>query len=102
MAFTSNWRVQNSSQLVNNVVLDVIEALDTAPKHTDRFQKNYFASTICSTTPKKIGDITYICLFPSKISIRGSKSGQERPPNIGQERDQFMSGWHLGSNFLML
>jgi len=58
VAFTSNWRVQNSSQLVNNVVLDAIEALDTAPKHTDRFQKNYFASTICSTTPKKfkIGD----------------------------------------------
>ena len=80
VAFTSNWRVPNSSQLVNNTVLNVIEALDTAPKHTDKFENIYFASTICSTTPKKIkiGDITYICLFPSNISIRGSKGGQER------------------------
>jgi len=37
VVFTSNWKVQNSSQLVNNVVLDVIEALDTTPKCTDKF-----------------------------------------------------------------
>jgi hypothetical protein len=77
VVFTSNWRVQNSSQLVNNVVLDIIEAPGTTPKLTDRFQNFYFASTICSTAPKKIkiGDIAYICLFPSNISIRRSKSG---------------------------
>jgi len=45
VAFTSSWGFKNSSQLVNIVVLDVIEALDTAPKCTDKFQKIYFAST---------------------------------------------------------
>jgi len=73
--------VQNSSQLVNNVALDTIEAPGATPKLTEEFQKNYFASAICSTAPKKINiaDIAYIYLFPSEISIRRSKSGQERP-----------------------
>jgi hypothetical protein len=53
VVFTSDWTVQNSSQLVNIVVLDTIEAPGTAPKLTEEFQKDYFASTICSTAPKK-------------------------------------------------
>src|SRR6202044_168733 len=53
VAFTSNWRVQNSSQLVNNVVLDVIEALDTAPKHTDKFQKIILLQQFAPLHPKK-------------------------------------------------
>jgi len=78
VAFTSDWRVQNSSQLVNNVVLDIIEAPGTTPKLNDRFQIYiYCLDNLLHCTQIKIknGDITYICLFASEISIKRSKSG---------------------------